>query len=187
MKSQDIELAEQTIKKVFEDVHRNGFDPKRIEAALHQSELSKKHKTADFGLNLMHGLSSGWFNNINPADLLEIDKNIKTLREKIKSGPFFQSLVEKYFFNNPHTLTCIMEPDPNFTEFINAEESKRLESKVSALTPSEQEHIYKQSLELLEKQEGQEDLSVLPTLKVEDIPPEMQRFPLYFNNIDGCE
>ncbi|CAG8437370.1 10107_t:CDS:10 [Acaulospora colombiana] len=206
MRSQDIELvsgsdldlndskmekslnAEETIKKVFEDVRKDGFDPRRIEAALHQTELGKKHKTADFGLNLMHGLSSGWFNGINPADLLEINKvNIEELREKIKSGPFFQSLVEKHFLNNPHTLTCIMEPDPNFTEIINAEESKRLESRISTMTPSDQEQVYVQSLELLKKQEEKEDLSVLPTLKVEDIPLEMQRFPLHIDNIDGCE
>ncbi|CAG8684759.1 3616_t:CDS:2, partial [Racocetra fulgida] len=43
MKSQDVPLAEQTIKQVLEDIHRNGFDSKRIEAALHQTELGKKH------------------------------------------------------------------------------------------------------------------------------------------------
>ncbi|RHZ71766.1 hypothetical protein Glove_253g72 [Diversispora epigaea] len=187
MKSQDIELAEETIRKVLEDIHKNGFDSKRIEAALHQTELSKKHKTSDFGLNLMNGLSSSWFSNINPADLLEVNKNVKVIKEKLKSGPFFQSLVEKYFFNNPHILTCIMEPDSNFTQELNQEEEKRLESKITSLSPSDKEKINEQSLELLKKQEEKEDLSVLPTLKVGDIPLQMRRFTLDFNDIEGCK
>lgn len=33
-------------------IHRNGFDPKRIEVILHKIELGQKHQSAKFGLNL---------------------------------------------------------------------------------------------------------------------------------------
>ncbi|CAG8465652.1 3199_t:CDS:10 [Diversispora eburnea] len=163
MKSQDIELAEKTIRKVLEDIHKNGFDSKRIEAALHQTELSKKHQIF-------------W-------KLIRLE----IIKEKLKSGPFFQSLVEKYFFNNPHILTCIMEPDSNFTQELNQEEEKRLESKINSLSLSDKEKINEQSLELLKKQEETENLSVLPTLKVGDIPLQMRRFNLDFNDVEGCK
>jgi Zn-dependent M16 (insulinase) family peptidase len=32
-----------TIQKVFEKAHQEGFDHNRVEAALHQMELSRKH------------------------------------------------------------------------------------------------------------------------------------------------
>ncbi|RIB04355.1 peptidase M16C associated-domain-containing protein [Gigaspora rosea] len=186
MKSQDIPLAEQTIRKVLEDIHRNGFDSKRIEAALHQTELGKKHKTSDFGLSLMHSISSGWFNNCNPADILEINKNIEIIKERIKSEPFFQNLVEKYFLTNLHTLTCIMEPDPRYTDELSREEENRLSSKTSALSESEKNKIYEQSIELIQKQEAEEDLSVLPSLRVSDISREMRRIPLEHHNLENC-
>lgn len=80
-----------------------------------------------------------------------------------------------------------MEPDLNFTQDLNIEEENRLKSKISSLQSSDKEKIYQQSLELLKKQEENEDLSVLPTLKVEDIPLQMKRFTLDFNNIEGCK
>lgn len=74
VKDSDVEKVQSTIKSVIEQVKQEGFDPKRIEAAIHQMELGQKHKTADFGLTIMHGVTSGWFNGVDPVDLLEINK-----------------------------------------------------------------------------------------------------------------
>lgn len=38
-----MEKVQSTIKSVIEQVKKEGFDPKRIEAAIHQMELSQKH------------------------------------------------------------------------------------------------------------------------------------------------
>ncbi|CAG8615115.1 492_t:CDS:10, partial [Cetraspora pellucida] len=186
MKSQDVPLAEQTIRKVLEDINRTGFDSKRIEAALHQTELGKKHKTSTFGLSLMHSISSGWFNDSNPIDILEINQNIDIIKERIKSEPFFQNLVEKYFLTNPHTLICIMETNQQYTEVLSQEEETRLSSKTSVLTEQEKNKIYEQSIELIKKQEAKEDLSVLPSLHVSDISREMRRIPLEHRNLEEC-
>lgn len=35
--------AEKTIKDVLEHVYNHGFDMKRVDAAIHQTELGKKH------------------------------------------------------------------------------------------------------------------------------------------------
>jgi Zn-dependent M16 (insulinase) family peptidase len=36
----------------------------------------KSQKTADFGLNIMHGISYSWFNGADPLDALEVNKVI---------------------------------------------------------------------------------------------------------------
>ncbi|CAJ0840291.1 11430_t:CDS:10 [Entrophospora sp. SA101] len=184
MRLQDVELAEKTIKDVLENVYKHGFDMKRVDAAIHQTELGKKHKTSDFGLNLMHGLSSGWFNNADPIEILQINKNLDKLKGKIKSEPFFQNLISKYFLNNPHTLICIMKPNPSFSESLNNEEQNRLQKIVSKLSNSDKDIIFKQNLDLIKNQEKKEDISVLPTLKISDIPKEINRFELMFNDIN---
>ncbi|CAB4489551.1 hypothetical protein RhiirA1_492643 [Rhizophagus irregularis] len=186
MNEKYVPLAEETINKVLEDVSQNGFDSKRIEAAIHQTELSIKHKTASFGLSLMHLISSGWFNGSNPAEFLEINNNIKLLREKLKTEPFFQNLVKKYFINNPHTLISVMTPDSSYTEKLLREEQSRLEAKTSTLTSEEKEKVYMQSIELLKKQEEEEDLSVLPSLKIQDIDKQTKKFELKFTDVNKC-
>jgi Zn-dependent M16 (insulinase) family peptidase len=43
VKDSDVEKVKTTIKTVLEQVRQEGFDPKRVEAAIHQLELSQKH------------------------------------------------------------------------------------------------------------------------------------------------
>lgn len=43
IKSDDIDKIKSTIQNVFEKAHQEGFDSNRVEAALHQMELSRKH------------------------------------------------------------------------------------------------------------------------------------------------
>jgi Zn-dependent M16 (insulinase) family peptidase len=43
VKDTDVEKVRSTIKSVLEQVKQEGFDPKRIEAAIHQMELGQKH------------------------------------------------------------------------------------------------------------------------------------------------
>lgn len=43
VKDSDVEKIQSTIKSVIEQVKQEGFDPKRIEAAIHQMELGQKH------------------------------------------------------------------------------------------------------------------------------------------------
>lgn len=43
VKDSDVEKVKSTITSVLEQVKQEGFDPKRIEAAIHQMELSQKH------------------------------------------------------------------------------------------------------------------------------------------------
>lgn len=43
VKDSDVDKVKSTIKSVIEQVKEEGFDPKRIEAAIHQMELGQKH------------------------------------------------------------------------------------------------------------------------------------------------
>lgn len=43
VKDSDVDKVKSTIMSVIEQVKEEGFDPKRIEAAIHQMELGQKH------------------------------------------------------------------------------------------------------------------------------------------------
>jgi Zn-dependent M16 (insulinase) family peptidase len=79
-----------------------------------------------------------------------------------------------------------MTPDSSYTEKLLQEEQSRLKAKISTLTSEEKDKIYMQSIELLKKQEEEEDLSVLPSLKIQDIDKQMKKFELRFTDINKC-
>ncbi|KAI7819328.1 peptidase M16C associated-domain-containing protein [Gamsiella multidivaricata] len=178
MMMEDAQKVEETIMQVLHKVKEEGVDPKRIEAIVHQMELGQKHKTSFFGMSLMQGLSSGWFNGCNPVDLLELNKNIDRLKSEIASGPFFQNLISKYLLNNPHKLVFSMTPSPDYGTEVAANETTRLMGKTSVLTKADKEAIYQQGQALLKNQEQVEDVSCLPTLKVDDISKKTKTFSL---------
>ncbi|KAF8983721.1 Mitochondrial presequence protease [Entomortierella lignicola] len=178
MKPEDAPKVEEAITKVLQKVKEEGVDPRRIEAIVHQMELGQKHKTSFFGMSLMQGLSSGWFNGCNPVDLLELNKNIDRLKSEIAAGPFFQNLISKYLLNNQHKLVFTMTPSPDYGAEVAANETARLMGKTSILTDADKEAIYQQGQELLKNQEKVEDVSCLPTLKVDDISKKAKTFAL---------
>ncbi|KAI8373250.1 peptidase M16C associated-domain-containing protein [Blakeslea trispora] len=171
VKDSEVDKVKQTIQSVLEQARQEGFDPQRIEAAIHQMELGQKHKTADFGLTIMHGITSGWFNHVDPADLLEINKNLDRLKSELAKGNFFESLIDKYLLHNPHKLSFVMRPDEHYTANTLAEEKERLDRKVQGLTDADKAQIAQDGKDLLASQDKTEDLSCLPTLSLSDIAP----------------
>ncbi|KAF9581800.1 Mitochondrial presequence protease, partial [Lunasporangiospora selenospora] len=178
MKQEDVGKVEATIMGVLQKVKEDGIDPKRVEAIIHQMELGQKHKTPFFGMGLMQGLASGWFNGCNPADLLELNKNIDRLKTEIAEGPFFQNLISKYLLENPNKLVFTMAPSPDYGAELAADETARLMGKTSVLSDKDRERIFEQGQALLKNQEKTEDVSCLPTLKVEDISKKTKTYSL---------
>ncbi|KAJ1917030.1 Mitochondrial presequence protease [Mycoemilia scoparia] len=180
----DIPNVKNRINEVIQEVGAKGFESRRIEAALQSIELSYKHKTASFGLNLMKSISTGWFHGCNPIDLLEINKNIARLKEDIASGNFFERAVEKYFNKSEHQLNYTMIPDSEYHKRLNEDEKRRLDEKVATFTPVDIEAIYKKTEDLAKEQMKKEDLSCLPTLTMEDVPKNSVRHSVDLSAVD---
>ncbi|KAF9410818.1 Mitochondrial presequence protease [Podila epigama] len=111
--------------------------------------------------------------------------NIERLKAEVASGPFFQNLISKYLLNNPHKLTFVMSPSPDYAAEIAANETTRLMGKTSVLTKADKEEIYEQGQALLKNQEQVEDVSCLPTLKVEDISKKAKTYALEHSAVNS--
>lgn len=62
-----------------------------------------------------------------------------------------------------------MTPTPDYGAEVTANETTRLMGKLSVLSDADKETVYEQGQALLKNQEQVEDVSCLPTLKVDDI------------------
>ncbi|KAG4301115.1 hypothetical protein PCK1_002814 [Pneumocystis canis] len=165
----NVEKVESEILKVLEEVAEKGFEQHKIDAILHQIELSLKHKSANFGLFLMQSLESGWFNNSDPFLMMSVNEIVAKFREFTSDNQYLKSLIYKYMLSNKNSLLFIMSPSETFVEDLSMREINSLEARVQSLSLEEKNKIQAQSLELLENQEAKEDLSCLPTLTINDI------------------
>ncbi|KAM9936667.1 hypothetical protein OXX80_003771 [Metschnikowia pulcherrima] len=165
----------------------SAFHP-RIQAILHQLELSfKKHKP-DFGLGLLHSLTPSWVNGSDPFKALQVQNILNRFKEEYASRGLhmFQDLLEASLFDSKTpTLKFTMVPDEHYNEKLAQQEKKRLEERVSQISEEDKQMILDRSQKLLAKQQQPEDVSVLPTLTLADIPRMGDNYALSFSNIAG--
>eukprot|EP00730_Choanoeca_flexa_P005740 TRINITY_DN12009_c0_g1_i1.p1 TRINITY_DN12009_c0_g1~~TRINITY_DN12009_c0_g1_i1.p1 ORF type:complete len:1016 (+),score=241.10 TRINITY_DN12009_c0_g1_i1:830-3877(+) len=171
MKEDQVADMKTAIRQALEHVAQNGFETEVVEAFLHQMKLSLRDEKDKFGLNLSSSLIGPWLRGAPLPDLLAVNKLLTRFELAWRSNPtLFQDLVKEHFLNNQHVMTLIMTPDEDYNKKLDEQEQAKLERVVGGLIPEDKEFIYQRGLELLDKQSQVEDVSVLPTLHVRDIP-----------------
>ncbi|PWW76210.1 hypothetical protein C7212DRAFT_295993 [Tuber magnatum] len=188
VRQEHIQQVEDTIHQVLQEMRTKGFDSKKVDGVLHQLELGLKHKTANFGMSVMQSLTSGWFNGVDSFGALSVEETVSKFKELYAKGGYLEGLLEKYFLSK-NTLTFTMAPDRDHSKALAAEEAGRL-NRVIAKFGGEavaRAPLTKREAELTEVQERakKQDLSCLPTLKVEDIPRNMEKKELRTGEVEG--
>ncbi|KAK2718139.1 presequence protease, mitochondrial-like [Artemia franciscana] len=179
VKTEDSEKVIEVIRTTFEDAAKNGFPTERIEAVLHKIELSIKHQRSNFGLGLAMGLTPPWNHEGDPLEFLKVNERLSCFRNQIKENPnFLQEKIRQYFIDNTHQLISVMSPVVDYEEKQLSSEQSLLKSKIDSLTKDDKEIMLQEALELNKKQKHIEDISVLPTLLIEDIKPMLEKTTL---------
>ncbi|GBC63584.1 peptidase M16 [Desulfonema ishimotonii] len=169
--------APQVEKIVFDTLNglvRDGIDPELAEAAIHQLEFHRKEVTNTpypYGLKLLLSFSGTWFHDGDPLSILEFDQNLQQINDERANGPFFENLIRRHFLDNPHRVRFTLAPDQEMARKEEERVAAELAAIQSGLTGTETEQIRADADALAALQEEGEDLSVLPTLELEDIPP----------------
>ena len=182
---ENVSNVKKYIFKMLRKTKEGGFSKTKIDGILQQLELSRKHKTADFGLGLISNIMSGWFSGVDPFDSLSWDKCVRVFKERTTKGPYVESLIEKYFLND-RTFTFTMEPVHDYEERLVFEESQRLQVKISEMAKQVsdgeniRDHLAAREMKLLHVQEKarSQDLKCLPSLHVGDIQREKPFKPI---------
>ena len=170
-KEEFISLIEETLK----DICKKGFDKNTLRAGLNYYEF--KYREADFGSyppGLMYGLQmfDSWlYDDEKPFIHIEADQTFKTLRAAIETD-YYEKLVEQYLLNNNHKSIVIVEPQKNLVEQEDAKLRQKLEEYKKTLSQEEIQTIIKQTEELREYQESEDEpeaLTCIPVLERKDI------------------
>ncbi|XP_076167353.1 presequence protease, mitochondrial [Ptiloglossa arizonensis] len=179
VKEENFIKVEQIFNETVERIIDKGFEKDHIDAVLHSIELQVKHQTSNFGLQLLFNLSPLWNHGGNLIRSMRINESIKKLIQKmVKDNRYLQKLVQTYLMNNNHKLVLTMLPYEHYDYDKMVAERKLLDLKLKQLSAAELDQIYVDGQILLQEQQKKEDLSVLPTLKIEDIKPNVERYKL---------
>ncbi|XP_076297441.1 presequence protease, mitochondrial [Lasioglossum baleicum] len=176
VQKESFEKIEHVFNETVQKIIEKGFEKNRIEAVLHSIELNIKHQTSNFGLQLLFNLTPLWNHDGDLIRSMRINEAIKDFREKMERNPkYLQEFVKAYFMDNNHRFTLTMLPNEQYDHEQTKAEQELLESKLKQLSKEDLDQVYVDGQTLLKEQQKKEDLSVLPTLKIEDIKTDVER------------
>ncbi len=173
VRQSDTDKISEVILSTLKRLAKEGFPEKRVDAAIHRMEFSSREVSGDhfpYPLNLLFRMIGPWNHGGDPIETLLIDDPIERLKREVASGPFFETLLQRYLIDNPHQVTLVLYPDPELAAMENRETTARLQAVAEKLSPDEKQKVVKQAEELKKSQEESPDLSCLPSLELSDIP-----------------
>lgn len=185
--SKDFDQVERVFNKTVDEVIKSGFDKDHIQSILNSIELGIKHQTPQFGLHLLFGVTPAWNHDTNILDSLDIGKHFDDLKRDLKDDGFLQRKVKEYFKDNKHRLTVKMRPDETYEDKLKQTEDELLKDKVSKLTVTDREEMFKITNQLAaEQKEAPSNTHLLPCLTMNDISKNVEELNIQhvkLNNI----
>ena len=188
------EAIEQLVLKTLEDLSRTGFDRDLIEAALHQVEFHGREIVRGaypYGITLMGRVFHTWLYDGDPLAPLTFNPLIEGIRQRWQREPgLFQDVIRKWFLDNPHRLTSVMEPSRGCMDESEARYRQRMDELQAALSETDRQRVRDEAsrLKALQSQpDSPEALASLPRLRRADIPREVERIPSERGRADGVD
>lgn len=167
-------LVFDTLRRLVEE----GIDKDLIESAIHQIEFQQKEITNHpypYGLKVLFSMSGNWIHGADPLEVLKFDTHLKRLREELDDKAVFENCIKQYFLSNPHRVSFTLVPDFEIEEKEIDRVRAELQQIKDRLSEDEIAQIRSDTRELIRLQETVDDVRVLPTLAIEDIPPSVQK------------
>ncbi len=178
VRAEDADTIQNIILDTLKNLAEHGIDRDLIESALHQIEFHRKevvNTPYPHGLRLLLGMTGTWIHGGDPARLLNIDADIETLRRQATTESLLENLIKQVFLDNTHRVNLTLVPDSELAEREIRRESSSLAEIQARLSPEEIQGIIDAENHLQQRQETVENVSCLPTLKQQDIPPDIVR------------
>ncbi len=169
--------VESIVFSTLETLVEKGIDPDLVESAIHQIEFYRKEITNTpypYGIKLLLSIAGTLIHEGDPVSCINIDTDLERLKQALAKGGFLEEKLKTHFIDNPHRVLFTLAPDPDLESTTEAQIKEELKKTYQGLSENDLEKIRQDARELEHLQEQQEDLSVLPTLELTDVPPEIE-------------
>jgi len=174
VRAEDAEKIETIILNLLTILVKKGIEEKLVQSAIHQIEFHRREITNTpypHGIKLFMQISGSWIHDGNPVNVLQMDKDLEKLRQKISGEPFLENRIKLYFLENTHRVLFTLKPDHSLIKKETERVAGELEEKRRSMTQKDIEVLKTDEKKLKLLQEKVEDVSILPTLTLKDISP----------------
>jgi Zn-dependent M16 (insulinase) family peptidase len=186
------EKVEALILGELERLAGEGISAEEKEAALLSMEFSHREirrSNGPFSLVWLRRSLRGWLHGAKPWDTLLFVPGFELLKRRMAADKgYLESLIRKYFLDNPHRALVTVEPQADFLEKQEARHAAFLAEKAGSLSKAEKDAIQAKALALEEHQSREEDpvvLASLPHLSRKDLSPEPLQTPCRIRDAGG--
>ena len=165
-----LEAFESAVLDVIKTTAETGIAPERLEAILHQIELSQRELTGDgmpYGLNLMLRALGAAVHGGDSLAALNLDPILETIRERSLNADYVPGLINRLLLNNPHRVTLTLAPDTGLTAGREAAEEGRLSTMAAALDDTGRAKILDLAEKLKARQSIEDDPDILPKVTLQ--------------------
>ncbi len=166
--------VESIIFTVLRDLVKKGIDRELIESAIHQLEFHRREVTGQpypHGIRQLLVVAGTWLHGGDPLRRLQLDDDLANIRKALDAGPYFEDCIQRFLIDNPHRVRFLLKPDQEMEARESARVEKELRQLYTGMQAADLASIRADAEKLHALQEAEEDLESLPTLRREDIPP----------------
>ncbi|HEY0832223.1 MAG TPA: insulinase family protein [Candidatus Dormibacteraeota bacterium] len=177
---EDSEKVQKVVLDTLEHLADQGLDPSQVDAAIHHLEFEKRERSNagfPYALRLLFTSMPAYQHGGNPFAALNFDADLEHLQRARSEGRFFENLIRAEMLDNSHRALLKAIPDTELEERQRKAELDRLAKIESTLTDEDRARIVADALRLKAEQDAKQDLSVLPTLELSDIPMRFEDVP----------
>jgi len=176
-KVENASAFEELVLDVLNDIATNGVPHNKLEAVLHQLELSQREVGGDFlpfGLQLILNALTAAIHRADPVSLLNLDPVIEALRQDIKAPEFIKNLVRELLLDNQHRVRLTLRPDENLSRRKELAEKAELAAIQAAMSEADKQCVVKQAKALAARQLQEDNPELLPKVSLSDVPAEIK-------------
>jgi len=178
--AEDAGKVQDVVLGTLERLADSGVDAVQVDAAIHHLEFEKRERSnagLPFALRLLFASLPAYLYGGDPFSALDFDADLERLEGARVKGRFFEDLIRSELLDNTHRALVTVVPDTGLEERQRREELDRLAAIESRLAEGDRTRIVADARRLKADQEARQDLSVLPTLELSDIPMKFEDVP----------
>ncbi|NRB39577.1 MAG: insulinase family protein [Pseudomonadales bacterium] len=167
------EQFEKDILALLEKVATEGVSLTRMQAIVHQLELSQREIGGDgypYGLQLLMTALPSITHRGDPISLLDLEPVLADLRESIKDPEYIKTVVKELLLDNKHRVRLLMTPDKELSQTRTQAETDKLAAIKAQLSDAEKQAIVDKTAALKQRQQQEDDADILPKVTLADVP-----------------
>ena len=174
-----IGLIFSTLKNLVDD----GIETNMVKSAVNSIDFKLRESNfGGFPKGIVYNIQTlaSWLYGSDPFMHLKYDKLMEKIKRK-SNEKYFENLIDKYLLNNNHQSVMLAKPKPDLEKKKDAKVRKNMKTLKASMSQSDIKNLVQKTQELQAMQikpDSPEALEKLPSLDIQDITVESERFPM---------